>query len=319
MWLLAMLLSAFCLAVAPLSSSCEAWKRAKKTGDAFQDCVRHRPWCARKSAHCDQKLSRAEFYSCWNTGWPLSQEESREYQFETLASLAASNVSMRVVPFFVAIGGTDVDTKLVGTTGLCFDVDGSMCKSEPTLMPVLGQLSPEVLAATLKSRAAPVDFDILKIDVDSTDCPLLDAVIGAGFRPRVVVIEASPAWPPPLLFRREAADYTPSSMCPRARNKWLLTGCDHMCVERALVSSPTLHPFTPLYHPCHTRHGIACTERHGPPLRFSESTARALCSPVRAQWRVLLRLLPSGGVRGPPPAWVPSATVCHGGCHADPP
>jgi len=118
--------------------------------------------------------------------------------------------------------------------GLCFDASEFMCievdtrqkNQNQSLEPIAGFISPTSLVSTLKSRQIPPDFDLLKIDIDSLECPLLDAVLAAGFRPRIVVTEASPAWPPPLMWRREVGMYSPPNQCPRAANPWLVAGAE---------------------------------------------------------------------------------------------
>ena len=229
-----LLLAAPLLAPAALPP-CEWWtrshKRARITGQSFFKCVRealHDPKCFTPGTKsCDGRLEKAQWYSCWNAGWPLSSEEARTFHFSTLESLAAHNASLRTesAPYYVAIGGTDAEAKLERKPGLCFDLDGPMCALEPSLTPILGRVTPSSLVASLRSHETPVDFDVLKLDVDSIECPLLDAVMSAGYRPRVIISEASPAWPPPLLFRREAAEYTPPRCPAKAQKKmWLHVG-----------------------------------------------------------------------------------------------
>ena len=232
---------------------CEWWTRAhtraRISGQHYFKCVREAlndPKCftpARTGPRsCDGgngRLEKSKLYSCWNAGWPLSSEEARAFRVSTLESLAARNASLRVakltgskarrlfsMPYYVAIGGTDAEAKLErNVRGLCFDLEGYMCKLEPSLTPILGRVTPSSLVASFQSHNTPIDFDVLKLDVDSIECPLLDAVMSAGYRPRVIISEASPAWPPPLLFRREAAEYTPPR-CLSAKKKhvWLHVG-----------------------------------------------------------------------------------------------
>ena len=50
--------------------------------------------------------------------------------------------------------------------------------------------------------AAPTNFDVLKIDIDSIDLPVLRAVLAAGFRPKTLMVEINQAIPPPLSWTR---------------------------------------------------------------------------------------------------------------------
>lgn len=50
----------------------------------------------------------------------------------------------------------------------------------------------------LHSYHFPQGFDALKIDIDSFDVPVLRAVLDAGFRPKVVMMEFNPDMPPPF-------------------------------------------------------------------------------------------------------------------------
>ena len=48
---------------------------------------------------------------------------------------------------------------------------------------------------------------MLKLDLDSFECDILELIIvKEGYRPRVIISEASPAWPPPLRFRMNYND-----------------------------------------------------------------------------------------------------------------
>jgi hypothetical protein len=162
---------------------CEWWarshKRARLTGNSFFRCVREAlrdPTCfTSKQPSCDGRLDRAQWYSCWNSGWKLSPEEARAFHFATLESIATHNVSLRgaagveisELPYYVAIGGTDAEAKLERKRGLCFDLDGPMCAPEPQLKAILGRVTPASLVVSLQAHSVPSDFDILKIDVDS--------------------------------------------------------------------------------------------------------------------------------------------------------
>lgn len=50
----------------------------------------------------------------------------------------------------------------------------------------------ENIVPFLKERAIPVAFDILSIDIDGNDYHVLQAVMQAGYRPRIVIAEINP-------------------------------------------------------------------------------------------------------------------------------
>ena len=41
---------------------------------------------------------------------------------------------------------------------------------------------------------------VLKVDIDSIDCEIMEAVLAANHRPELIIIETNPAYPPPVLF-----------------------------------------------------------------------------------------------------------------------
>eukprot|EP01065_Artemidia_motanka_P014709 TRINITY_DN18548_c0_g1_i1.p2 TRINITY_DN18548_c0_g1~~TRINITY_DN18548_c0_g1_i1.p2 ORF type:complete len:260 (+),score=75.57 TRINITY_DN18548_c0_g1_i1:782-1561(+) len=48
----------------------------------------------------------------------------------------------------------------------------------------------------LKKLDLPITFDFLKVDIDSYDCDLAEAILKAGYRPTMLQTEMSPHWPP---------------------------------------------------------------------------------------------------------------------------
>ena len=44
------------------------------------------------------------------------------------------------------------------------------------------------------------DFTLLKVDVDSYECSLLDAILRADYRPQLIHTEFNPIFPPPVIF-----------------------------------------------------------------------------------------------------------------------
>lgn len=66
---------------------------------------------------------------------------------------------------------------------------------------------PHTVAAFLEEQGVPKEPALLKIDIDSTDCPVFEALLAGGFRPAVVHMEINYDLPPPLVFSLE---YTPA-------------------------------------------------------------------------------------------------------------
>jgi tetratricopeptide (TPR) repeat protein len=76
----------------------------------------------------------------------------------------------------------------------------------PHVRKVLGiPLTPDNVVDLLRREGCPPAPILLKIDIDSFDGPLLEAVL-AGFEPDVIHIEVNPDFPPPLKF---AIQYDP--------------------------------------------------------------------------------------------------------------
>ena len=69
--------------------------------------------------------------------------------------------------------------------------------------------TPSTIAKTIKSHgilpqsslfASRGSPSMLKIDIDSIDCEIMEAVLSAGYNPELIVIETNPAYPPPISF-----------------------------------------------------------------------------------------------------------------------
>ena len=76
----------------------------------------------------------------------------------------------------------------------------------------VGLVKTASVGSQLRGYGAPDAFDVLKIDIDSTDLPVLRAVLGAGFRPKLVMVEINHMIPPPLEWARlERADGAPQT------------------------------------------------------------------------------------------------------------
>ena len=60
----------------------------------------------------------------------------------------------------------------------------------------------------MKERQLPELGWIVKIDIDSVDCVVADAILRASFKPRVIIIETMGCFPTPRVF-----SYLNSSTC----------------------------------------------------------------------------------------------------------
>ncbi len=71
---------------------------------------------------------------------------------------------------------------------------------QPTIVKLMDTfVTPDNVAGLLSGAGCPADFDLLKIDIDSFDGPILEAVL-RSFRPSVIHIEVNPEIPPPIAF-----------------------------------------------------------------------------------------------------------------------
>ena len=62
------------------------------------------------------------------------------------------------------------------------------------------RIEPLSIAATLERFSVPLDFALLKVDVDSFELGLISGFLTAGYRPAVIHVEINTAFPPPLRF-----------------------------------------------------------------------------------------------------------------------
>jgi hypothetical protein len=99
-------------------------------------------------------------------------------------------------------------------------------------------VTPDDIVQVLERHAVPTTFDFLKIDVDSIDCPLLDALLAPGaFRPKLFAIEVNIEIPPPILF---SVLYRPTELVGLAHPvwdegtffRWGVMGCSASYIDR---------------------------------------------------------------------------------------
>ena len=61
-----------------------------------------------------------------------------------------------------------------------------------------GFAEPSTIGRRLQDANVPIAPDVLKLDIDSIDLPILRSVFAAGFRPKVLMAEINPDIPPPV-------------------------------------------------------------------------------------------------------------------------
>ena len=82
---------------------------------------------------------------------------------------------------------------------------------------VSGELTPANIDSYLHEHHIGIDIDLLKLDIDSFECDYLEAILHAGFRPKVIDIECASSYPPPIKFRAfhsESASWDSLSATP---------------------------------------------------------------------------------------------------------
>ena len=139
--------------------------------------------------------------------WPL--EPGEPFDFLTLAAVQGALFGQKKKEqlWAVSVGGPDDATSpLKGMRGVAFDIRQKMLAQFSIAARMLGAVTPSSFVDAVRQSAVPKRFDVLKIDMDGFDCDLLESLTTAGYRPAVVIIEANPAWPPPIVWRR---NYSP--------------------------------------------------------------------------------------------------------------
>ena len=84
-------------------------------------------------------------------------------------------------------------------------------------------VTPKNITQLLVENDVPARCDLVKVDIDSFDGPVISAILGGGWRPRVFCIEVNADIPPPFRFAVEFDDREPE---PEAKLEELgLYGC----------------------------------------------------------------------------------------------
>lgn len=71
---------------------------------------------------------------------------------------------------------------------------------------IFGYQNPVSIIDIFEEFSVPKHFDILKIDIDSIDYPLLRSILASLYLPRLVMVEVNPGIPPPFYFHVERID-----------------------------------------------------------------------------------------------------------------
>ena len=133
----------------------------------------------------------------------------------TFESLLGTLASVRLPRFAVNIGANDGATHdpvyplfLAGYKGVAIEGDPRWNDSlVRTFAPLAGKVvhaialvSPQNVAGLLRDHRTPKKLAALKVDIDSIDLPVLEAILEAGYRPMVIMVEINPDVPPPWHF-----------------------------------------------------------------------------------------------------------------------
>lgn len=97
--------------------------------------------------------------------------------------------------------------------GLCVEVDVRNFSTLATIYTIFPQVAlarvkvtPRNVANLLSATDIPQSFDILNLDIDSFDLPVLEAVLRGGWRPKILSMEINEKFPPSIHF---AVNYGP--------------------------------------------------------------------------------------------------------------
>ncbi len=94
---------------------------------------------------------------------------------------------------------------LAGYGGLAVEADitQELAKNLPSekIRKIIGiPITPLNAEYLLRSSSCPLNFELLKIDIDGYDGIILKAILEAGFLPKVIQMEVNPEFPPPFEF-----------------------------------------------------------------------------------------------------------------------
>eukprot|EP00929_Paragymnodinium_shiwhaense_P103736 TRINITY_DN67430_c0_g1_i2.p1 TRINITY_DN67430_c0_g1~~TRINITY_DN67430_c0_g1_i2.p1 ORF type:complete len:477 (+),score=70.38 TRINITY_DN67430_c0_g1_i2:163-1593(+) len=161
-----------------------------------------------------------QYYNYYNARWPLSRQQRFDF-LDLQEVMAVVSKSAQLVGYSVTIGPLDFATSWLlhakglvfpGARGLAFEQEvfkslkdnppsGDMVKGRSHAAVQKISATPTNILQVLKREGAPLEFDVLKVDIDGYECDLIEGLLHLGYKPRVLIVEANAAWPPPLRFR----------------------------------------------------------------------------------------------------------------------
>jgi len=92
------------------------------------------------------------------------------------------------------------------------------------------RVTPTNVSALLSAFEVPTQFDVLNLDIDSYDLLVIESILKAGFRPKLITMEINEKIPPPLYFT------------VRYDDDWYWQG-DHFYGCSATAAAETVKPY----------------------------------------------------------------------------
>lgn len=141
---------------------------------------------------------------------------------------------------FINIGASDGESEdplyeyMIGynATGVMLEVAEEKCEILRKKFPewqvkvLCDTVTPMNIVDLLRSAKSHIrgDLDVIKLDIDSYDAPVLEEILHAGYRPKHFFIEINPAVPPPYKFATQYHKDLVESMVKAEMWHWPLRG-----------------------------------------------------------------------------------------------
>lgn len=143
---------------------------------------------------------------------------------------------------FLNVGGSDGVSedptwryaRKYGASGVYFEMDPDLCRAaevnlEGAHVVVCQEVTPTNIVGLLEEHVAGVrsgqrHFDLIKIDIDSHDAPVLEELLRNHFNAKHVLLEVNPAVPPPYRFATLFHPELFRSMLNAGMRDWPLRG-----------------------------------------------------------------------------------------------
>ena len=144
---------------------------------------------------------------------PADKQISTAWQLEDIVRLLPSST-----PFLVNIGAASAGGGIYDPTFALLNVSNSSFGAlliDPNSNPSLFSAYPRrsnirivndyiwsesIISDIFEKYNVAKHFTLLKLDVDSYECSILDAILRAGYRPQLIHTEFNPIFPPPVVF-----------------------------------------------------------------------------------------------------------------------